>query len=215
MTGAMFRRVMLTAVLILVGAGLLGADTLYLRNGDRIQGELIAVRNGIIEFRDARVRDSRILRIEQSEVRRIEFDDSGLDSRPPRRDDPREPGRRPVGMRERRIVVQANQHWTETGIDVRSGQTIYFEAGGFINWGRGKRDGPDGEQNSPYWATRPIPNRPAAALIGKIGADSTDYFLIGTEQGPIRMRSGGRLFLGVNDDNVSDNSGNFPVVVYY
>jgi hypothetical protein len=214
MTGAATRRGLLTAVVILVGAVMLGADTLYLRNGDRVQGQLISVRDGTIEFREARAFSPRVLRIDQSEVRRIEFDDIGRDVPPPRRDEPRDSGR-PAGMRERRIVVQANQHWTDTGIDVRAGQTVYFDAGGFINWGRGKRDGPDGEENSPDRATRPIPNRPAAALIGKIGQDSPDFFLVGSARAPFRMRAGGRLFLGINDDNVADNSGNFPVVVYY
>jgi len=32
---------------------------------------------------------------------------------------------------------------------------------------------------------------------------------------PIRIRTGGRLFLGVNDDFLNDNSGNFRVIVYY
>jgi hypothetical protein len=60
-----------------------------------------------------------------------------------------------------------------------------------------------------------MPNRNAAALIGKIGNDSTDFFFIGDEAGPVRMRSSGRLYLGVNDDVLTDNSGNFRVVVYY
>ena len=60
-----------------------------------------------------------------------------------------------------------------------------------------------------------MPNRNAAALIGKIGNGSTDYFYIGDEKGPIRVRSGGRLYLGVNDDVLTDNSGNYRVVVYY
>jgi hypothetical protein len=29
------------------------------------------------------------------------------------------------------------------------------------------------------------------------------------------VRSGGRLYLGVNDDALTDNSGNFRAVVYY
>jgi hypothetical protein len=29
------------------------------------------------------------------------------------------------------------------------------------------------------------------------------------------MRSSGRLYLGVNDDFLADNSGNFRVTVYY
>ncbi len=60
-----------------------------------------------------------------------------------------------------------------------------------------------------------MPNRNAAALIGRIGAGSNDMFYIGNDNGPIRVRSSGRLFLGVNDDFLQDNSGNFRVVVYY
>lgn len=62
---------------------------------------------------------------------------------------------------------------------------------------------------------RPMPNRPAAALIAKIGGDSTDYFFVGGEQGPIRVRASGRLYLGVNDDFLNDNSGTFRVVIYH
>ena len=62
---------------------------------------------------------------------------------------------------------------------------------------------------------RPMPNRNAAALIGKIGSDSNDLFFIGDETGPVRVRGNGRLFLGINDDVLTDNSGNFRVVVYY
>ena len=40
-------------------------------------------------------------------------------------------------------------------------------------------------------------------------------FFIGDETGPVRLRSSGRLYLGVNDDVLTDNSGNFRVVVYY
>ena len=57
-------------------------------------------------------------------------------------------------------------------------------------------------------------NRNAAALIGKIGTGN-DFFFIGDETGPVRMRSAGRLYLGINDDVLTDNSGNFRVVVYY
>ena len=60
-----------------------------------------------------------------------------------------------------------------------------------------------------------MPNRPAAALIGKIGSGSSDYFFIGDEEGPIRVRATGRLYLGINDDFFNDNSGTFRVVVYH
>jgi hypothetical protein len=98
---------------------------------------------------------------------------------------------------------------------VRSGQTIYIEATGQVRWGRDRRDGPAGERNSPSNPNRPMPGRNAAALIGKIGNGSNDLFFIGDETGPIRVRSGGRLYLGVNDDVLTDNSGNFRVIVHY
>jgi hypothetical protein len=59
-----------------------------------------------------------------------------------------------------------------------------------------------------------MPNRPAAALIGRVG-DSDEYFFIGDDEGAIRMRSSGRLFLAVNDDYLKDNTGSFRVTVYY
>jgi hypothetical protein len=59
-----------------------------------------------------------------------------------------------------------------------------------------------------------MPNRPAAALIGRIG-ESNDYFFIGDDAGAIRVRGNGRLYLGVNDDYLRDNSGAFRVTVYY
>jgi hypothetical protein len=60
-----------------------------------------------------------------------------------------------------------------------------------------------------------MPRRPTGGLIGKVGQESTDLFFVGDDPGPIRVRSSGRLFLGVNDDYVQDNHGNFRVVVYY
>jgi hypothetical protein len=84
-----------------------------------------------------------------------------------------------------------------------------------VTWGPNRKDGPDGERNSPENPNRPMPNRAAGSLIGRIGADSGDYFFIGNEKGALRMRGAGRLFLGINDDYLEDNRGNFRVTVYY
>ena len=186
----------------------LQADTLFLRDGSRVQGELIAVRNGTIEFEERRgFGGGRTLRLDRDEVVRIEFENTrrggGNDFAA---------GGRPSGMRERQTIVSGDVAWNDSGIDVRSGQTIYFQSQGQVRWGRDRRDGPAGERNSPANPNRPMGNRNAAALIGKIG---NDLFFIGDETGPIRVRSTGRLYLGVNDDVLTDNSGNFRVVVYY
>lgn len=187
----------------------LHADTLILRNGSRVQGELIAVRNGTIEFEERRTYGGgRTLRFDRDEVVRIELEDV-------RNNNTTDFGNgtsRPSGMRERQIIVSGDVDWNDAGIDVRAGQTLYFEATGQVRWGKDRRDGPAGERNSPPNPNRPMGNRNAAALIGKIG---NDMFFIGDDTGPVRVRTSGRLQLGVNDDVLTDNSGNFRVVVYY
>lgn len=197
-----------SAVLLVLPVSL-RADILYLRDGSRVQGELVGVRNGVIEFEERGNRGGRTLRIDRDEVVRIEFDrgyggGSGIAD-----------AGRPAGMRERQVIVSADVAWNETGIELRAGQVVYVEATGQVRWGKDRRDGPAGEKNSPSNPGRPMPNRNAAALIGRVGAGSTDVFFIGDEAGAIRVRSSGRLFLGVNDDFLQDNSGNFRVVVYY
>jgi hypothetical protein len=188
----------------------LSADTLYLRNGQRIEGELLGIRNGQIEFEERRSFGSgRTLRFDRDEVDRIEFENRrNYNSN----NNNNSYGGRPNGMRERQVMVSASTAWSDSGVDVRAGQTIFFEAEGRVRWGRDRQDGPAGERNSPSNPNRPMGNRNAAALIGKIG---NDLFFIGDDAGPIRMRSSGRLYLGINDDVLTDNSGNFRVVVYY
>jgi len=215
------RWLVLPAVL---AASTLNADTLVLRDGRRIQGQLVSIYNGVIEFQDAQSFGSgRSLRFDRNDVLGIEFEridqNTGRFSSPGGPGGPGRPGssdgRRPSGLRERQVMVLANVRWVDTGIDLQPGQDVYFESSGEVRWGQNRRDGPGGEQNSPYNANRPMPNRPAAALVGRVGANSTDYFFIGDSRGPIRMRAPGRLFLAVNDDVLEDNSGAFRVIVYY
>jgi hypothetical protein len=188
----------------------LQADVLYMRDGSRITGELIGFRNGTIEFEERRGFGSgRTLRLDRDEVERIEFENRRLTNN---NNSASAFGGRPSGMREKQTIVSADVAWNDTGVDVRAGQTVYFEAAGQVRWGRDRRDGPAGERNSPSNPNRPMGNRNAAALIGKIG---NDMFFIGDDTGPVRLRSSGRLYLGVNDDVLTDNSGNFRVVVYY
>lgn len=204
-----------TGALVLGLAAALSADTLVLRDGRRINGELIAVRNGTIEFQERGGYNSRTFRVSRDEVRRIELDEDVPDSYPGRGGVPGYGGGgNRAGMRERQTIVRADTAWTDTGIDVRDGQTIYFDARGEITWGPGRKDGPQGERNSPQNPNRPIPNRPGASLIGRVGGGS-GVFYIGDERGPIRVRGSGRLFLGVNDDYLPDNRGYWTVIVYY
>lgn len=211
---------LITATALVLGLPLtLAADTLHLRNGNRIQGELVTIRGGTIEFQERRTfGGTRTIRVDRDDVDRIEFDRYGGGSGNGNGNGWNNGGGwsngggRPNGMRERHVNVAATADWTDAGVDVRAGQTVYFDASGQVRWGRDRRDGPGGEDNSPYNQARPMPNRPGAALIGRIG---DDIFFIGDLREGIRVRSSGRLFLGINDEYLQDNSGSFRVTVFY
>ena len=209
--------VAIVGVVSLLVSGAARADTLVLRDGRRVDGDLVAVREGVVEFEGRRgfFGSRERMRIDRADVKAIELSDYNASDRFDRDDRDRgDRDGRPSGMREREVSVDSWVPWRDTGIDVRAGQAVYFEATGRVRWGPNRQDGPDGEHNSPHNPTRPIPNRAAAALIGRIG-ESSDYFFIGDDKGAIRVRSSGRLYLGVNDDYLKDNSGSFRVTVYY
>ena len=201
-------RLMLASLAFVTATTFVHADTLVLNDGRRLQGELLGVYGRDIEFEERCGGRRRTVRLSRDEVSRIEFNRG--------RDDDRDqssgfPSR---GMRERQVVVDAREQWTDTGIDVRSGQQIYFASQGETRWGRDRKDGAEGERNSPLNPNRPLPDRPAAALIGRIG-DGNQVFFVGADSGPFRARDSGRLYLGINDDVLTDNSGNLRVTVSY
>jgi hypothetical protein len=110
------------------------------------------------------------------------------------------------------ITVPANQPWTDTGMTVRRGDRVSFAGSGDVNLGNNASSGVGG---SPA-VTNPSLNYPlrgafAGVLIGKVGTGAP--FLIGANTQPIEMPNNGRLLLGVNDDHVADNSGNYVVTI--
>ena len=202
------------AALILVQSSA-AADVLVLRDGRRIEGVLIAVRGDVVEFEPRSGRDQgRVVRFDRNEVRNLEFEDRSYGNRSREDDRYRDDPRVRPGMRERTVMVDARSPWTDTGIDIRGGQPIALSASGEERWGPNRRDGAAGERNSPVNRGRPMPERNAAALIGKIG-ENGDPFFIGDDREAIRVRGSGRLYLGLNDDFLSDNSGSLRVVVSY
>lgn len=111
------------------------------------------------------------------------------------------------------VRVPANQPWTSTGIRVSEGQTVNFSAQGEVQWSPSAADRatPAGAASGQRAADRaPLPSALAGALVGRIGNGAP--FGIGN-QTVVPMPATGELFLGVNDDEVGDNSGGFVVDV--
>jgi hypothetical protein len=110
------------------------------------------------------------------------------------------------------VSVPGNQSWVDTGIVVRQGQTFNFRTTGQIQLSTDANDVAQsaGAPSGRKAAGAPLPDALAGALIGRVG--NGPAFAIGN-QTSISMPANGRLFLGINDDHVADNSGNFSVVI--
>jgi hypothetical protein len=116
------------------------------------------------------------------------------------------------------IRVPGNQQWVPTNINVQAGDTIRFDSRGEVRYSRNSADRatPAGAVNGSLSEAGPVPRAPLGALIGRVGS-GTGFnrgrtFLIGS-QGAVKMPTGGPLFLGINDDGVGDNTGDFVVTI--
>ncbi len=127
------------------------------------------------------------------------------------------------------VVVRADTDWTDTGLDVKREDELTFKGKGEVSLQRGNPAaacGPDGMEI--LSSQQPIPDKNTGALIGKVvqligvrkdeetGEEVRDeivsIFYIGRE-GRVFMPTAGRLFLGVNENVVKDNSGEFRVEI--
>jgi hypothetical protein len=92
------------------------------------------------------------------------------------------------------------------------GDHVVFTASGQIAFGKspGQTSDPGGN-GAERRATYPDPTVPVGALLGKIGNSAP--FAIGMQTQPLPMPASGRLMLGVNDNELNDNSGFYTVTV--
>ncbi|HSA94895.1 MAG TPA: hypothetical protein VLJ16_02505 [Acidobacteriota bacterium] len=135
----------------------------------------------------------------------------------------------PAAPTEIKATVPADAGWFDTGIDVVAGEELRFAASGEIDLQRGNPAavcGPEGLDL--VTVEQPVPNANLGALIGRItqlvasridedsGQEVRDeifiLFVIGPD-GSITVPFKGRLFLGINENGVKDNAGEFSVVI--
>ena len=110
------------------------------------------------------------------------------------------------------VRVDARQAWTDAGITVNAGDRVAFHASGQIAFGRGAGQTSDPNGNpAERRANYPDPTVPVGALLGRIGNGAP--FAIGMQTQPLAMPASGRLMLGINDNELGDNSGFYTVTV--
>jgi len=105
------------------------------------------------------------------------------------------------------VTVDAKHPWVDSGLIVRKGDRLSFQAEGTIQWGT-KPDqvaGPEGKVGK-------TGKLGTGGLIGRVGF-SGKPFPIGSTRTPIAMPKSGKLFLGINDFIFKDNAGSFAVTI--
>ena len=105
----------------------------------------------------------------------------------------------------------ASNGWTNSGLVVRRGQRLRISASGRVSLGTNRYATPDGLPNIPD-RDKLMRNQPTGGLIAVIGDDNDDFIFVGRGRDFVAQRDG-VLFLGVNEGNLGDNSGNFDVVI--
>jgi hypothetical protein len=184
-----------------------------LRNGSSWTGQFVDVRGG--EANANQNENHSLIFRTGGEERRVDLDQVGriyfgnYPFNTTVNNTPTAPTNVPAGA----VRVPGNATWVPTGIVVRRGDRLTFNVNGQIQL---SDDGGDiatagGSHKGRRAPGSPLPADLAGALIGKVGNSAP--FGIGDQSAAITMPLRGELFLGVNDDHVNDNRGEFVVQI--
>src|SRR5438045_2281942 len=133
---------------------------------------------------------------------------------PPSTNNPTQPSTNNPAFFQINVKVRADNAsngWTNSGLVVRRGQRLRISASGRVSLGTNRYATPDGLPNIPD-RDKLMRNQPTGGLIAVIVDDNDDLLFVGRGRDFVAQRDG-VLFLGVNEGNLSDNSGNFDVVI--
>jgi len=196
-----------------------GSHVLLTKDGNMTKGQLVRIDGSRID--ETKDQAFVVFRTESGEERRVAMRDVGrlyLGNYPgaapstPTTQPGTVTGTTPATGSERVLTLPANTQWLDTGITVRQGDRFGISATGEITLSGDPNDkaGPSGALSGRRpTASAPLPQTPAGALIGRIGNGRP--FGIGAGPTTIAMPGTGRLYLGINDDQVADNAGQYEI----
>jgi hypothetical protein len=101
--------------------------------------------------------------------------------------------------------------WTDSGLMVRKGQKLRISATGRVSLGEGRFSTPTGLPRV-VDTEKLMRNEPTGELIAVIGDDNDDFIPVGANREFYAPRDG-RLFLGVNEGKLEDNTGSYDAVI--
>ncbi len=203
----------LTMVILLFSSTLL-SDTLYTVDNNVYEGKLVAFKYGTIYFNIYKFGNiSKTKRFPLFKVHKIVFN-------------PKEEGvetsyeieqtykRMRRGKRSKIIYLSAQSNWKNSNIKLKKNQTLLFSINGSIRIFKDHKVYQDGELNVTWNKKKQLPTQPTGAVIAKIGEDGIPFY-VGNNKAPFIVKKSGYLYLGINDYNFKDNSGEFIIKIFY
>jgi hypothetical protein len=115
----------------------------------------------------------------------------------------------PVRVRVR--ADSASNGWTDSGLMVRRGQRLRISASGRVSLGGGRFSTPTGLPRVTD-NEKLMRDEPTGALIAVIGDDNDEFVFVGASREFYATRDG-RLFLGVNEGRLEDNTGTYDALI--
>ncbi len=114
-------------------------------------------------------------------------------------------------VRVRVTAGNAANGWTDSGLMVRKGQRLRISATGRVSLGEGRFSTPTGLPRV-VDTEKLMRNEPTGTLIAVIGDDNDDFIAVGANREFYAPRDG-RLFLGVNEGKLDDNTGSYDALI--
>jgi len=113
------------------------------------------------------------------------------------------------GNTNKTIIISGKKAWTNTGIVVKTGDRISISSSGMVMPNGTVKSDPNGVPNRPDWqkSYSVIKTANHVCLIGKIGKHGKPFFV--GKQLTFNAKSTGELYLGINDTDLGNNSGQF------
>ena len=195
------KKLVLVLIIVLASVSFAAADTIYLRGGTTLRGNVLGFINGRFAIQltsnatvpvggnrnqtntaptTRNVSAGEVIFLRPRDIERVEIDGRSLDD---------------ARYQTRTVDVSMGSDWVDSGVDLKRGERVRIDASGTINAGR-RRIGPQGSNTTDPNA--PLPQAPEGELIGVIGNDyNAPIIEIGASREFVADRDG-RLYLTPN-----------------
>ena len=197
----MRRHAFLFLAIFFLGALSLQADTITLKNGRVIRGQVIRFSNGefVVEVPSSDAHEGHVDRviILVSSVASIKFDAGGTVATT-------------AGPSEELVVLDSSQEVVATGIELRRGDKVRVRASGEMQFSDGRLSGPKGLDTRANW---PFPGERYGVLVAMVGDPNSSVYHVVGEEAEFEAQEDGELLLQINAPSLDGARGAYTARV--